>query len=164
MAQAPSSSPRCVHARLGGRGTNTAPSSHARAPPPPNAQPEYNGFTSAALKNAIDWLSRSGPEGVSPLKGKPFAVVSAGGGGGGMRAQRNIAAIAADFKMPQVGGEAPIAVKLYDGVQRFDPASGDLTDAAVQQQVGALVAQLSAAASAHKAAAAAAAAAAAPAQ
>ena len=48
------------------------------------ATPEYNGFTSAALKNAIDWLSRAGPEGVSPLKGKPMAIVSAGGGGGGI--------------------------------------------------------------------------------
>lgn len=74
--------------------------------------PEYNGFTSAALKNAIDWLSRSGAEGVSPLKGKPFAVISAGGGSGGMRAQRNICAIGSDFKMKLVGEDNPIAVKL----------------------------------------------------
>jgi NAD(P)H-dependent FMN reductase len=119
----------------------------------PHAATADNGFTSAALKNAIDWLSRSGAEGTSPLKGKPFAVVSAGGGGGGMRAQRNICAIASDFKMPQVGGETPIAVKLFDGVNRFDKATGDLSDPAVKAAIEALVAQLAAAAAAHKAAA-----------
>lgn len=114
--------------------------------------PEYNGFTSAALKNAIDWLSRAGPEGASPLKGKPFAVMSAGGGMAGMRAQKNIIAIANDFKMPQVGAETPVAIKLYDGVSRFDVTSGDLVDTAVKEQIAALLKQLEAAAAAHKSA------------
>lgn len=39
------------------------------------ATPEYNGTIPAALKNAIDWLSR--PYGVGALTGKPVAVLSA---------------------------------------------------------------------------------------
>ncbi len=118
------------------------------------ATPEYNGFTSAALKNAIDWLSRDGPEGVSPLKGKPMAIVSAGGGGGGIRAQRNLAAIGTDFRMPMIGEVGGIAVRLFDGTQRFT-AEGDLVDEGVRAAIAALVAQLDAAAKAHAAAAAA---------
>lgn len=37
--------------------------------------PEYNGTTSAVLKNAIDWLSR--PYGAGAVSNKPVAVVSA---------------------------------------------------------------------------------------
>jgi NAD(P)H-dependent FMN reductase len=114
--------------------------------------PEYNGFTSAALKNAIDWLSRSGAEGTSPLKGKPFAVMSAGGGMGGARAQKNIIAIANDFKMLHVGADSPIALNIFDKISRFDASSGDLTDNAVKERIAALVKQLEAAAAAHKSA------------
>lgn len=49
------------------------------------ATPEYNHGVPGGLKNAIDWVSRG--QG-SPLRGKPFAIVSASPGGmGGVRAQ-----------------------------------------------------------------------------
>jgi NAD(P)H-dependent FMN reductase len=40
--------------------------------------PEYNGTMSAALKNAIDWISR--PFGVGVISGKPVAVIGASHG------------------------------------------------------------------------------------
>ena len=109
------------------------------------ATPEYNGATSAVLKNAIDWLSRAGPEGVSPLKGKPFVVVSAGGGGGGMRAQANVHAVAAASGMAPVASSSgpPLAIKLFDdGAPRFSPDTGDLVEPASLARVAALVAEL----------------------
>lgn len=47
--------------------------------------PEYNKNTSGVLKNALDWLSRTGK---APLKGKPMAIMSsAAGRAGGERTQ-----------------------------------------------------------------------------
>jgi len=51
--------------------------------------PEYNQSVSGVLKNAIDWLSRPGPEEV--LIGKPVAILGASGGRWGTRlAQANL--------------------------------------------------------------------------
>ena len=100
---------------------------------------------------AIDWLSRDGPEGESPLKGKPYAVVSAGGGSGGMRAQKNIIALGDAFKMTHISAGSPVAVPLFDGQMRFDSVSGDLTDGEVKAAIAALVAALEKAAVTHKA-------------
>jgi len=53
------------------------------------ASPEYNGFITAALKNSIDWISRTTSEDepmLSVLKGKKAAIISASPGGyGGAR-------------------------------------------------------------------------------
>lgn len=52
------------------------------------ASPEYNWSLSAALKNAIDWMSRYQP---SPFQNKPAAVFSATGGPvGGARVQYDL--------------------------------------------------------------------------
>jgi chromate reductase len=53
------------------------------------ATPEYNQAMAGVLKNAIDWLSRPGPEEV--LVGKPIAIMGASGGRWGTRlAQANL--------------------------------------------------------------------------
>lgn len=52
------------------------------------ATPEYNASLPGVLKNAIDWLSRGGAE--SPLRGKPTAILGAGGRFGSMRAQLHL--------------------------------------------------------------------------
>ena len=41
------------------------------------ASPEYNFSVTGALKNAVDWLSRTGPQ---PFKDKPVAILSATAG------------------------------------------------------------------------------------
>jgi chromate reductase len=65
--------------------------------------PEYNQSVSGVLKNAIDWLSRPGPEEV--LIGKPVAIMGASGGRWGTRlAQANLRQVltaAESVVMPQ---------------------------------------------------------------
>ncbi len=51
------------------------------------ATPEYNWSITAALKNAIDWLSR-GPQ--APIDRVPAAMLSGAGGSGGRRAQAHL--------------------------------------------------------------------------
>lgn len=103
------------------------------------ATPEYNKGTSGVMKNALDWLSRKGPEGKSPLEGKPFVVMSAGGGRGGLGGQEGVISAVADSKMTRVGANTKVAVKLWDGGVHFDADSGELVDGKVRKGVEALV-------------------------
>lgn len=48
------------------------------------SSPAYNGYPSGVLKNALDWLSRPGPDGETPpLSGKLTALISASPGRSG---------------------------------------------------------------------------------
>ena len=52
------------------------------------ATPEYNWSIPGVLKNALDWASRGGE--ASPLRGKPAAILGAGGRLGTVRAQTHL--------------------------------------------------------------------------
>ena len=70
------------------------------------ATPEYNGSTTGVLKNALDWLSRGGPD--SALRGKPTATMGAGGRFGSLRAQLHLREILASSGSELVGGQVMI--------------------------------------------------------
>jgi len=63
------------------------------------ATPEYNHSVPGALKNALDWLSRS-PD--SPLTGKPGAILGAAGRFGSVRAQSHLREILLHSRMDLV--------------------------------------------------------------
>ena len=54
------------------------------------ACPEYNFAVSAPLKNAIDWGSRSHPDGTNVFSNKWSLLVGSGGGFGTQNAQQNM--------------------------------------------------------------------------
>lgn len=104
------------------------------------ATPEYNWSITGALKNAIDWASRAHrvPGGVSPLYGKPLAIIGAGGLAGSSRAQLHMRQIAAHANMHALN--KPEVVISYAG-QKFD-ADGNLTDANALKFLGELMVAL----------------------
>lgn len=55
------------------------------------ATPEYNFSVTGALKNALDWASRGGPD--APLNDKPAAILGAGGRLGTARSQEHLRVI-----------------------------------------------------------------------
>ena len=104
--------------------------------------PEYNGLPTAVLKNALDWLSRGGPEKLSPLKGKPFAIASAAGRSGGANSQRALASmLTGACSMQHIGADA-LLVNQWDGTIHFDAVSGDLIDEEVRARIAARVGEL----------------------
>jgi chromate reductase len=87
------------------------------------ATPEYNSSIPGQLKNAIDWASR--PLATNVLRNKPVAVVGASTGAfGAVWAQAELR------KVLGATGARVVDVELTLGhaPQRFDPATGALTD------------------------------------
>ncbi len=95
------------------------------------ASPEYNFSVSGALKNAIDWLSRTNPQ---PFKDKPVALMSVTGGPvGGARNQydlRKILVCVEAIVLPR----PEVFIGLNAG--KFD-AEGRLTDEPSRNAIGA---------------------------
>lgn len=52
------------------------------------ASPEYNNSLTGALKNAVDWASRGGPD--APIANKPAAILGGGGRLGTARSQEHL--------------------------------------------------------------------------
>jgi chromate reductase len=93
------------------------------------ATPEYNWSIPGALKNALDWASRGGE--ASPLRGKPAAILGAGGRLGTVRAQTHLREILRHNRVRVVGLPE---VLIDDAETRFD-AAGRLTDERFRSQI-----------------------------
>ncbi len=105
------------------------------------ASPEYNSGITAALKNAIDWVSRATSEGEPPLsvlKGKIAAILAASSGGyGGARSLDQLRPLLENIFITVVEDQVtiPKAHEAFDAV-------GNLVDASQQEAVLSLAAAL----------------------
>lgn len=105
------------------------------------ASPEYNSGITAALKNAIDWVSRADSDDEPPLlafKGKAAAILSASPGGyGGSRSLAQLRPLLENINVTVL----PDQVSIPKAYEAFD-AERNLIDPAQQAAVEALVAGL----------------------
>lgn len=105
------------------------------------ASPEYNSGITAALKNAIDWVSRADTDDEPPLlafKGKTAAILSASPGGyGGARSLAQLRPLLENISVTVLPDQVsvPKANEAFDG-------DGNLIDPARQAAVKALAAGL----------------------
>ena len=90
---------------------------------------EYNYSISGVLKNAIDWASR--PVKDSPLNGKPFAMIGAGGALGTARAQYHFRQVAVYTNMITFNKPELMVPKAYE---KFDD-KGNLVDENVKEKL-----------------------------
>ncbi|MDG1471137.1 MAG: NAD(P)H-dependent oxidoreductase [Ascidiaceihabitans sp.] len=98
--------------------------------------PEYNKGPSGALKNALDWVSRTDG---APWADKPVAIMSAAvGGSGGERAQMVLRGFLVPFRPRILQGPE---VHLAASYEAFD-AAGQLTGDAYVKDLTALMAAL----------------------
>lgn len=92
------------------------------------AVPEYNYGLPGAFKNVIDWLSR--PYGDNALQHKPAGIMSASVGMlGGARAQYQLRQCFVFLQQQAVTGPE---IMIPFAANKFDPKTGELTDAATQ--------------------------------
>ena len=94
------------------------------------ASPEYNFSVTGALKNAVDWLSRTGPQ---PFKDKPVAILSATAGPlGGARCQYDLRRILGCLE-----AQVLLRPEVFIGLcqSKFDDA-GCLIDAPTRKFIG----------------------------
>lgn len=105
------------------------------------ASPEYNSTITAALKNAIDWVSREttpDEKPLSALSGKSAAILSASPGGyGGSRSLTQLRPFLENIHITVL----PDQVSVPKAYEAFDP-DGNLSDPAQQSSVKALAASL----------------------
>jgi len=100
------------------------------------ATPEYNRSVPGVLKNALDWASRGGER--SPLRGKPAAILGAGGRFGTLSAQAHLRHILGHNHMRVV---AQPEVMIDQAEKRFDD-SGVLVDERYRAQIRHLLSAL----------------------
>ena len=105
------------------------------------ASPEYNSTITAALKNSIDWVSRStapGEQPLSVLKGKSAAILSASPGGyGGARSLAQLRPFFENIGITVMADQVSIG-KAHEAFG----SDGHLIDPAQDAAVGALAASL----------------------
>ena len=100
--------------------------------------PEYNWSIPGVLKNALDWMSRKGPDGQAPLDGKTVAIMGAGGGGGTVRAQMHLRDILGHNRLFVVPHPQLMVARAW---QHFDE-NGNLIDDTVRDRLGSLLLEL----------------------
>jgi chromate reductase len=100
------------------------------------ATPEYNWSITGVLKNALDWASRPPKESV--LRGKPAAMMGAGGVSGTTHAQGHLRQVAA-FTGIQLLETPQVAVAR--SWEKFD-SDGNLIDDSIRPDIAALLTAL----------------------
>lgn len=102
------------------------------------ASPEYNGFFSPLLKNALDWVSRPAPDAPAPYAGKTAGLLAASPGAlGGIRCLPHLRLLLTNLGVTV----SPVQLALGRADQAFAD-DGGLADAAQQKMLEKVVADL----------------------
>lgn len=102
------------------------------------ASPEYNGFFTPLLKNAIDWVSRPVARASSPFAGKTAALFAASSGTlGGIRGLPHVRLLLSNLGVHVAAGQMALA----KADQAYGP-DGKLADAGQQTMLEKCVADL----------------------